>query len=118
MPTRVYTMDELFSKWVIPIAADRPMVCQETHVSVSPPAAATVRATGSRKKATCSKDTKVRAWLIDTGCGFDLVSKADVKPIQEYVEPTTLPQTFSTANGAVDGNHQCPIQIDELSDVA
>ena len=70
------------------------------------------------KRARKTRDTHVRMWLIYTGCGFDLVSRPDIKPIEEDIEKADFPQSFSTANGSVEADEQCPVQIDELSVVA
>ena len=41
----------------------------------------------------------VRMWLIDTGCGHDLVSHADTVAMKRFIEKAAQPLTFHTANG-------------------
>ena len=38
-------------------------------------------------------------WLVDTGCGYDLVSKRETTLIKRFVSKATVPITFHTANG-------------------
>jgi hypothetical protein len=47
----------------------------------------------------------VKAWLIDTGCGHDLVSENDVKRIKEKWRSAASPITFATAGGKTTAEH-------------
>ena len=38
-------------------------------------------------------------WLVDTGCGYDLVSKREVALMKRFVEKAKHTITFHTANG-------------------
>ena len=42
---------------------------------------------------------KVDRWLVDTGCGCDLVSKEHTAAIRIWVRKAVHPRTFQTANG-------------------
>ena len=42
---------------------------------------------------------KVDRWLVDTGCGYDLVSKEHTASIRRWVRKAVHPRTFQTANG-------------------
>ena len=38
-------------------------------------------------------------WIVDTGCGYDLVSKREVALMKRFVEKAKHTITFHTANG-------------------
>jgi hypothetical protein len=40
----------------------------------------------------------VKEWLVDTGCGYDLVSKRETGLIKRFVSKAKVPITFHTAN--------------------
>ena len=41
----------------------------------------------------------IRMWLMDTGCGHDLVSKKEIQDIERFVHKAQEPIIFNTANG-------------------
>ena len=41
----------------------------------------------------------VKMWLVDTGCGYDLVSKREVAFMKRFVEKAKRTITVHTANG-------------------
>ena len=41
----------------------------------------------------------VKMWLVDTGCGYDLVSKREVALMKRFVEKARRTIIFHTANG-------------------
>ena len=49
--------------------------------------------------------TNCRSWLMDTGCKFDLTTRASVPPyLQDSILKATVPITLSTANDLVEGS--------------
>ena len=58
----------------------------------------------------------VKEWLIDTGCGNDLLSKRDVASVKEYVRKAKRPVVFHTANGSTTTNSVAWIHISELDE--
>jgi hypothetical protein len=50
--------------------------------------------------AAASPVSEVEKWLIDTGCGYDLVCKNDIQKVLSRVEEGK-PVTFETAGGDV-----------------
>ena len=51
-----------------------------------------------------TKDAElIKSWLIDTGCGHDLVSRKDLKKL------ALSPLTFNTANGKTTATQQAPL---------
>ncbi|MFM7985455.1 MAG: hypothetical protein ACKPKO_39685, partial [Candidatus Fonsibacter sp.] len=58
----------------------------------------------------------VREWLIDTGCGHDLLSKHEVAPYKEFVQKAKSPVVFNTANGSTTTNSVAKIHVKELNE--
>ena len=60
-----------------------------------------------------------RSWLLDTGCKFDLTTRASVPPcLQNIVMKATVHITLSTANDLVNGDMVARQHIMEFSEVA
>ena len=59
-------------------------------------------------------DETVEAWLADTGCGHDLVSKGDVAVLKKILKRAKVPLTFNTANGSTDATQVATFVVDEL----
>ncbi len=60
-----------------------------------------------------------RSWLLDTGCKFDLTTRASVPPyLQNSIMKATVPITLSTANDLVNGDMVVRQQIMEFNEVA
>ena len=57
-------------------------------------------------------------WLIDTGCGYDLVSRNDVTSLTRWIK--NAPDggmVFHTANGPTKSDEVVDIPIDELEEI-
>ena len=65
-----------------------------------------------------TRDTTVEMWLIDTGCGHDLVTQEEMRASKHLMKTVVKPLTFHTANGPISSGMQCPIYCDEVSDYA
>ena len=60
-----------------------------------------------------------RSWLLDTGCKFDLTTRASVPPcLQGSIMKATVSITLSTANDLVSGDMVVRQQIKEFNEVA
>ncbi len=60
-----------------------------------------------------------RSWLMDTGCKFDLTTRASVPPyLQGSIMKATVPITLSTANDLVSGDLVVRQQIAVFNEVA
>ena len=58
----------------------------------------------------------IRSWLIDTGCGHDLVSRKDVKKFEARLRHSLHPLTFNTANGRTTAIQQALLHCKELKE--
>ncbi len=58
----------------------------------------------------------VELWLIDTGCGHDLVSSADAKRGCRKLKKLAISMPFQTANGCTVSTHSAPMRIDEFDE--
>ena len=58
----------------------------------------------------------VREWLVDTGCGYDLVSKRETGLIKRFVSKAKVPITFHTANGPTRTDNVANIHVRELDE--
>ena len=59
-----------------------------------------------------------RSWLMDTGCKFDLTTRASVPPyLQGSIMKATVPITLSTANDLVSGDLVARQQIAVVNEV-
>ena len=56
----------------------------------------------------------IRRWLMDTGCGFDLVPRRKVLALQNKFRKAKQQIQFSTAGGSTNTHSICPISVDEL----
>ena len=56
-------------------------------------------------------------WLVDTGCGHDLVSTANAKLSKGTSKYLDSPVTFQTANGDAPSTHSSQIFIEELNEM-
>ena len=55
-------------------------------------------------------------WLIDTGCGHDLVSMKDLGVDMAHILVAERPLTFNTANGKTKTTEQAPLYCAELDE--
>ena len=53
-------------------------------------------------------------WLVDTGCGYDLVSKRETPLIRRFVSKAKVPIMFHTANGPTRTENVANIYVKEL----
>ena len=54
--------------------------------------------------APAKREASVGLWLVDTGCGHNLISRQDVKFLKRFVRRAAHPITFITANGKTTAN--------------
>ena len=104
----------------VPSAAE---VLQETGVDISKVVVAHPALT-KRKSEIASTPARqsdlptarVKHWLADTGCGYDLVSRRHVARIANNIKASSRPLTFSTANGATEATEDICLKLDELDE--
>ena len=58
----------------------------------------------------------VKMWLVDTGCGYDIVSKREVALTKRFVNKAKLTITFHTANGPTVTENMAYIYVKELDE--
>ena len=56
----------------------------------------------------------LKLWLVDTGRGYDLVSKRETGMIKRFVNKAKVPITFHTANGPTRTENIANIHVREL----
>ena len=56
----------------------------------------------------------ISQWLVDTGCGHDLVDKRESESIHRWKVTAEEPQTFHTAGGPVEATEQMPMFLQDL----
>ena len=56
----------------------------------------------------------VKMWLVDTGCGYDIVSQRETALIKRFVSKAKVPITFHTANGPTRTENIAKIHVREL----
>src|SRR5665648_227264 len=62
---------------------------------------------------------QVRSWLVDTGCRYDLTTRASVPPShQDLITDAIIPLTLSTATGLVSCTQVAGTQIGGFEEVA
>ena len=61
--------------------------------------------------------TPVKLWLVDTGCGNDLVGRQEIKSVSNLLRKAPEPMAFHTANGITHATHTIPIRVGELEEV-
>ena len=59
---------------------------------------------------------KVDRWLVDTGCGYDLVSKEHTAATRRWVRKAVHPRTFQTANGVTTTDKVARMTVDEFGE--
>ena len=79
----------------------------ELFSRLSPPKAAS-----AESRARCA----VKLWLVDTGCGNDLVDRAEVHALRKMFRLSAKPCNFKTANGTTRAEHEVDIRVDELEE--
>ena len=58
----------------------------------------------------------VRLWLMDTGCGNDLVDRREIHALRRLIRRSNFPCTFKTANGLTKAEHEAVIVVPEIDD--
>ena len=58
----------------------------------------------------------VKLWLIDTGCGHDLIGKTELKACKALAKRAKVPIMFSTANGQTPANDVGEMFVQELGE--
>ncbi len=61
-------------------------------------------------------DSPIQQWLIDTGCGHDLVAIREVRALQAMFRKANIPIMYETASGTTPGNQCLLLHIGELDD--
>ena len=59
---------------------------------------------------------QVKMWLIDSGCGHDLVSRAEIAGVKHLVRRASKPLVFNTADGKAPANDSVNIFVKELGE--
>jgi hypothetical protein len=58
----------------------------------------------------------IQTWLVDIGCGHDLISKRDLKNVFIRLVKAESPLTFNTANGKTTAKELAPLYCSELKE--
>ena len=58
----------------------------------------------------------VELWLVDTGCGSDLIDKYEVRNLKRFVTRAAKPITFVTANGRTSANDVARLFVEEFGE--
>eukprot|EP00974_Lingulodinium_polyedra_P118893 11169048-Lingulodinium_polyedra.AAC.1 len=74
------------------------------------------RKKGSRPASlSAPRNPVVKMWLMDTGCGHDLITRADVLKMKEFAGKVSTSVKFNTANGLAKGVEVVDLFVEELS---
>ena len=69
----------------------------------------------SSDRCTAAKDgSAVKLWLIDTGCGHDLVARNELKGLRKLIRDADVPLNFFTANGEVPATEAVDLFVKEF----
>ena len=61
------------------------------------------------------RTARTRLWLMDTGCGHDIVCKSGVDDkLAASIRAASTPLAFETANGALDASEEVPMMVPAL----
>ena len=71
-------------------------------------------ATRKAQPAQAAGKASVELWLVDTGCGSDLIEKSEVQNLQHLVYRAVKPITFVTANGRTTAHDVARLLVEEL----
>ena len=61
-------------------------------------------------------ESPIVSWLIDTGCGHDLVGIEEIKALKRMFKAAGIPVSFQTANGVTAAREVIELYIDELGE--
>ena len=70
----------------------------------------------SSQAAAAKPEAKVDLWLVDTGCGHDLISESDVLKLKKWVKKAKFPITFITANGTTHADKVVELFVKEFGE--
>ena len=56
------------------------------------------------------------SWLVDTGCGFELISRKDSEGFRDCIGRANIPIELSTANGKTCANQVLNLTVTEMSE--
>ena len=71
-------------------------------------------ATRKAQPAKATGKASVELWLVDTGCGSDLIEKYEVRNLKSFVTRAAKPITFVTANGRTSANDVARLFVEEF----
>ena len=63
-----------------------------------------------------ASESPVVSWLIDTGCGHDLIGVEEVKALKRMFKAAGIPVSFQTANGVTQTKEVVELYVDELGE--
>ena len=86
------------------------------HVGEVPPIGAYAPSAAGAASAKAIDADVVERWLIDTGCGHDLVAYEDVRPFKQVLRRPKVPLGFHTANGPTNTKYTVKVMVRELAD--
>ena len=61
-------------------------------------------------------ESPIVSWLIDTGCGHDLVGIDEVEALKRMFKAVGIPVNFQTANGVTQAREKIELHVDELGE--
>ena len=61
-------------------------------------------------------ESPIISWLIDTGCGHDLIGLEEIKALKRLFKAAGIPINFQTANGLTQAREQIELYVDELGE--
>ena len=73
-------------------------------------------ATRKAQPAKATGKASVELWLVDTGCGSDLIEKHEVRNLKQFVTRAMKPITFVTANGRTTANDVARLFVEEFGE--
>eukprot|EP00974_Lingulodinium_polyedra_P008368 797644-Lingulodinium_polyedra.AAC.1 len=53
-------------------------------------------------------------WLMDTGCGHDLITSSDAQKMKDFIRKATTSVNFNTANGTARGTEVVDLFVKEF----
>ena len=95
---------------------DRSNFCDTDQDKDSDPASDPESHEGSVNPSASAPLSSVNSWLVDTGCGHDLVGKRDLGKHAGHIKKSANPIVFATANGAVPSYDSIKMKVPELGE--
>ena len=75
-----------------------------------------VEGAGNTAASAKTRPDPAQLWLVDTGCGHDLVSSGVAKAAKIKTQRLPMSVTFQTANGETPSTHSIPLKMRELDE--